>query len=327
MTSEKYNILITSAGRRVQLVRFFQQALSKCGVSGCVLAMDLNPEWSSAARVADARFVSPRATDGDYGAFLLELVQREHIRLIIPTIDTDLLPLAGLSAALRDLKCEVVISDAELIAVCRDKHRTNDWFHAMGFETPRILNRCHLVYPCFVKPRDGSGSVGACAVLSPQMLSAHTLEDDNLLFMTYCDPQEYDEYTVDVYYDRNGKMTCLVPRKRIEVRAGEISKGIALKGKTYEYLWTRLQSVPGARGCLTYQFFVTKGEDRWLGSELNARFGGGYPLTHAAGANFPQWLVREYLLGEQIPVFEGWRDRTAMVRYDSEIIFNLDDPT
>jgi carbamoyl-phosphate synthase large subunit len=141
--------------------------------------------------------------------------------------------------------------------------------------------------------------------------------------MEYFDPAEYDEYTVDAYYCADGELKCLVPRKRVEVRAGEISKGVALRGAIYTELCDRLKYVAGARGCLTYQFFVSKAGDRIVASELNARFGGGYPLSQAAGARFPEWLIREYVLGEEIPFFEDWQDRTAMVRYDSEVIFTL----
>ena len=138
---------------------------------------------------------------------------------------------------------------------------------------------------------------------------------------------EFDEYTVDAYYNRRGELRCLVPRKRVEVRGGEISKGVALKGATYDYLLQRLRLVTGARGCLTFQFFASRTTSRLVAIELNPRFGGGYPLSYAAGANYPDWLIREYLLEEEIPAFDGWRDRTAMVRYDDEIVFMLPDPT
>jgi carbamoyl-phosphate synthase large subunit len=88
-----------------------------------------------------------------------------------------------------------------------------------------------------------------------------------------------------------------------------------------------IRRIRAVRGCLTYQFFVSKTEDRWVSSELNPRFGGGFPLSYAAGANYPEWSIREYLLGELIPVFENWQDRTAMVRYDSGILLTPAGPS
>ncbi len=321
MVKSLRNILITSAGRRVSLLRFFREACAKLGGNSLVMAIDINPEWSSSARSADRAFSSPHVMGDEYGGFLADLVRREAVGLIVPMIDTELRVLSRMSAGLAERGCHVVVCEEELIAICRDKRQSTEWFQALGFEVPRILDRESLTFPCFVKPIGGSLSVGARALPSAADVAQSTLLDTSLMFLEYCDPVDYDEYTVDTYYDRNGMLKCLVPRKRVEVRGGEISKGIAFKGKTYQYLWDKLAKIPGARGCLTYQFFVSKAEDRWIASELNPRFGGGYPLSHAAGANFPEWIIREYLLGEEIPAYEDWQDRTAMVRYDSEIIF------
>lgn len=320
------NVLVTSAGRRVQLVRFFQRAISRRHLPGRVLVIDADPEWSAAARIADASFRSPHVAAPEYERFLLDLVERESISLIVPTIDTELLRLSEARRSLTQLGCHVAVSDPELIATCRDKRRSDRWFRGMGFETPEIYDRANLRFPCFVKPIDGSLSRGARAVLTPGALSPDQLSDNTLLFMELFGAPEFDEYTVDAYYDRHGELKCLVPRKRVEVRGGEISKGVALRGATYDFLRGRLGPIPGARGCLTFQFFASKTAARWVAIELNPRFGGGYPLSYAAGANYPDWLIREYLLDQEIPAFDGWHGGTAMVRYDDEVIFTLPDP-
>jgi carbamoyl-phosphate synthase large subunit len=156
------------------------------------------------------------------------------------------------------------------------------------------------------------------------MLSSDVRGDQKMLFMEYFSPVEFDEFSVDAYYSKSGELKCLVPRKRIEVRGGEISKGLAVKGRTYEYLRDTLGTIEGARGCLTLQFFVSKTEARTVASELNPRFGGGYPLTYFAGADYPEWLIREYLLCQSVPFYSQWSHGTGMVRYDSEIIFSAE---
>lgn len=319
------NVLVTSAGRRVQLVRFFQRAMAERGLPGRVVVSEAEPEWSAAARIADASFRSPRVTAPEYERFLLDLVQRQNIRLLIPTIDTELLLLARMRDTLCSVGCHVSVSDPGLVEISRDKRRSDAWFREMSFETPVIFDRANLRFPCFVKPYDGSLSRGARALLSPEMLSPDLLADDKLIFMELLGPAEFDEFTVDVYYSRHGELKCLVPRKRVEVRGGEISKGVALKGATYDYLRERLGRVRGGRGCLTFQFFASRTGPRWVAIELNPRFGGGYPLSYAAGANYPDWLIREYFLDEEVPAFDGWLDRTAMVRYDEEVVFTLPD--
>lgn len=319
------SILISSAGRRARLVQFFQQSLREVNFVARVLAVDANPEWSSAARLADGVCPAPLLSDPSYEPFLRNLVRTHNARLLVPTIDTELSLLARLRGELLATGCEVVVSDLTLIEICRDKRKTFEWFRGLGFETPRIIDRSALEFPCFAKPVDGSMSKGATELMTAEQVAPAMLNDNRLIFMEYLAPSEYDEYTVDAYYDRHATLKCLVPRKRVEVRGGEISKGVTLKGGLYISLCDRLQRIEGARGCLTYQFFVSKTGDRIVASELNARFGGGYPLSHAAGARFPEWLIREYVLGENVPFFESWQERTAMARFDSEVVFILPD--
>jgi carbamoyl-phosphate synthase large subunit len=320
-TSKK--VLITSAGRRVQLVRCFQNAMAKRLPEGRVLVGESDPTWSAAARVADGSFELPRVTDAGYGLALHELVRRERIALVVPTIDTELLILSRMRGSLADLGCTVTVCDEALVTICRDKRESDGWFRSLGFETPRIMDRDAVTFPCFVKPYNGSLSRGARALLSSDSLSRDMTNDPTLMFMELLDSAEYDEYTIDAYYTRTGALRCLVPRQRVEVRGGEISKGVARKGALYEFLQDRLQQIPGARGCLTFQFFASRLGNRRIAIELNPRFGGGYPLSYAAGADYPDWLIREYLLGEELPAFDAWKDRTAMVRYDAEVIFTL----
>jgi len=81
-----------------------------------------------------------------------------------------------------------------------------------------------------------------------------------------------------------------------------------------------LQHIAGARGCLTIQVFLHKTEDKILGIEINPRFGGGYPLSYLAGANYSQWAIREYLLNQKIEEFAAWSDNLLMLRYDAEVL-------
>ena len=324
--SDPINVLVTSAGRRVQLVRFFQRALADLRLGGSVVTTDLNPEWSAAARTADASFRSPPVSAQTYAEFLCDLVRREKIGLIVPTIDTELYSLALLRECFASAGCSVAISDPDLIAFARDKRLSNEWFQTIGCESPKMFDANRLSFPCFAKPFDGSLSRGARPLLTRDMASLDVLRDPRMMFMELFAPDQFDEYTIDTYYDRSGTLRCLVPRLRVEVRGGEISKGLTVRGALYDYLWPRLACVKGARGCLTFQFFASKSDERWVAIEVNPRFGGGYPLSYFAGANYPEWLLREYLLGQDIADFDGWREGTAMVRHDEEIIFRADCP-
>ena len=317
------DVVITSAGRRVQLVRYFQRALERHRVAGRVVVTEADPAWSAAARVADSCEQAPRVDAPGYPGFIVDLVRRRAARMIVPTIDTELLGLARLRTELESIGCMAVVSDASLVETCRDKRLSDAWFCSLGFDAPKILDRSALHFPCFVKPYDGSLSRGARALLTPESVSPDLLSDEKLIFMEWFSPAEYDEYTVDAFYGHGGDLLCVVPRLRVEVRGGEISKGVAQRGRFYEVLLERLRRVRGARGCLTFQFFASRLQPRWVAIEVNPRFGGGYPLSQAAGVDYPDWLVREHYLGERLDFFDGWRERTAMTRFDDEVIFQL----
>ena len=127
-------------------------------------------------------------------------------------------------------------------------------------------------------------------------LTDRMLNDPQLMFMERIG-NVYREYTVDAYYGRSGQLKCVVPRERIEIRAGEVSKAITHGGFVLEYLRPRLPHLAGARGCCTIQAFGNRETGSVIGLEINPRFGGGYPLTAAAGTDYAEWFIREYLVG------------------------------
>ena len=113
-----------------------------------------------------------------------------------------------------------------------------------------------------------------------------------------------------------------MPRKRIEVRDGEVEKGKTEKNILVDFIKKKLPHIKGAQGCLTAQFFKHMTTDRILGIEINPRFGGGYPLSYYAGANFPKWIIQEYLLNQSITPNDDWEDNLLMLRYSKEILIH-----
>lgn len=319
MANSSANVLLLSAGRRVELLQAFQRELSARSISAAVYATDLNPSLSAACQVADKAFAVPRVTADGYIDRLLELCVRQGVGLVVPTIDTELLGLAQARSRFEREGVVLVISDESLIQRCRDKRQTAALFGELGVTVPRIMQPDELSFPCFAKPYDGSRSVGAMKLRTAADLTETMRADPKLMFMEYIDASHH-EYTVDAYFDRAGRLRCLVPRHRIEVRDGEINKGITRKNHVYEYLLQRMGQVHGARGCLTLQLFAHSQEQRYAALEINPRFGGGYPLSYAAGANYPGWLIDEYLLGREVDFFDGWEADLLMLRYDAQVL-------
>lgn len=319
MKSNKPNVLLLSAGRRVELIKAFKQELQQRDLQSLIFATDLNPEMSAACQLADQAFAVPRVTVPGYTDELLALCLQHKVGLVVPTIDTELLGLAEQRDRFAAEGIDLVISDEALVRVCRDKRLTAQLFNSVGIDVPKILDRQQLTFPCFAKPYDGSRSVGAAKLSQAADLSDGMRDDPKLMFMEFID-QTFEEYTVDAYYDRMSVLRCLVPRHRLEVRDGEINKGVTRKHHIYEYLVGKLSKINGARGCLTVQLFAHPNEKRYAALEINPRFGGGFPLSYAAGANYPGWLIDEYLLHKAIDFFDSWTPNLMMLRYDAHVL-------
>lgn len=312
----QHNILITSAGKRVELVKEFQREL----YDGKVLTVDLNPAMAPACLVSDRAFAVPRVTTSDYIPTLLQLCIDEEVKVVVPTIDTELMVLSQNREAFEQHGIHLLVSDADFIAMCRDKRKTIAYFEAHGIRNPQPRDKHNPVFPMFAKPYDGSLSTNIHILRNESDLTDEILNDPKLMFMEFIDKSEYKEYTVDMYYGRDHCVKGIVPRERIEIRSGEINKGMTHKNYLVGFLKEKLGCLPGVRGCICVQLFYREADNDVVGIEINPRFGGGYPLSYYAGANFPRYVVREYLHDECVDYTDEWQDKTLMLRYDAQVI-------
>lgn len=308
------NILISCAGRRVGLVRAF----GECAPAH-VLASDVNPAMSSACHVADRAIAVPQLGAAGYEEAIRSVIESNEIGLVIPTIDTELAFWAGIRDDLAAEGTWVSVPDPSLVTQCRDKRLTAGLFEQQGVSVPRVISD-ETTFPRFVKPISGSLSSDLHTFASAAEYHSELADRSKYIHQELVGPG-YREYTVDMCFDAAGHLKGLVPRHRIEVRGGEISKGRTERGWLHSALTGSFSAVQGARGVLTVQFFVgeSDGADRILGIEVNARFGGGYPLSHAAGADFAGAIVREAIAGETMPECDDWIDGMTMLRYDEAI--------
>ncbi|SRR6266568_3239650 len=314
------NVLLTSVGRRVALLRAFRRELEAFAPGGRVLAADAS-RLSAGFHDADEGFLVPACTTLEYVPALLEIVRRERVKILIPLIDAELEVLARHRELFLREGCHAIVSDVDPVLVTRDKGRTVQRFRELGFEAPRLFAPGELAdpeslpYPLFLKPVNGSSSIGAVRIGSPEELRFFLERTNGPVVQSM---ESGEEYTVDVFADLDGLVCCAVPRQRLETRAGEISKGRTVKDRVIMDAAARLvEALGGCRGCITVQCFRGPGE-RVVFFEANLRFGGGYPLSHAAGANFPGWILR-LVAGEKISTFDEWEDGLLMLRYDEGI--------
>lgn len=314
------NILITSAGKRVSLVNLFKKELTESFLDAKVYTTDMNPELAPAGYVSDHCFQVPRVTDPSYLDLLIQLCLENRIELIIPTIDTELLLLAGNKEKLQQNGITAIVSSLDFVVACRDKRNSNVLFQKLNIRVPEPRDKNHPVYPMFAKPYDGSLSKDLFVIRNEQELTPEVMNHPKLIFMEYIDKSQYKEYTVDLYYGRDNQLKCIVPRERIEIRAGEINKGRTRKNYLVQYLKEHMGYIPGVIGCICIQLFYRESDQDVIAIEINPRFGGGYPMSYHAGANYPKYIVQEYLKGESLVYFEDWKDNTLLLRYDTEIV-------
>jgi len=318
-TPRPLNVLLTSIGRRVALARAFRRELADFSPGGRVLGTDVS-SLSAGFQDSDGGYLVPRCTEPGYIARLLEIVHHEKVEILVPLIDTELGILARYRGDFLREGCHVIVSDEEQVLLTRDKARSAQHFRRLGFDAPRVLTTSELedpddlTYPVFLKPADGSSSIGATRIDSPADLRYHLSRIDSPVVQSF---EDGEEFTIDVFCDLDGAARCAVPRKRLETRAGEVSKGLTVKDRAMMDAASRLvEALGGCRGCITLQCFRCDG--RYVFFEANLRFGGGYPLSYAAGANFPGWILR-MVSGERIESFDEWEDGLLMLRFDDAV--------
>jgi carbamoyl-phosphate synthase large subunit len=273
-------------------------------------------------QLCDQKFLVKPITHTGYIKQLLSIVKTNKVKLIVPTIDLDLEILAKNNSKFVAMNCRVLVSPEEVINICQDKRKTYRFLNKNGFDTTdtmsisTAISRKKLKWPCFLKPWDGSAGKGNVIVNNRKELLFYSKKIPNVICQEFV---QGTEYTCDVYVDFNMKVRCVVPRKRIEVRAGEVSKGQVVKNSYIMDRSAKLVETLGAGpGVITLQLFLT-GKNKIKFIEINPRFGGGVPLSIKAGAYFPKWILQE-LVGEKTKIiFDDFSDGLVMLRYDNEI--------
>ena len=285
------NVLITTAGRRTSLVRAFADEAHKR--QGMVYASDVDA-LAPALYLADEAIRTPLTGDPDYVDDLLSIVDRHAIKLVIPTIDADLPILADREADFAALGCRLAISTASFVDLTLDKHQTGVSFGAEGIHVPWSwlppLDRpADLPDEVFAKPRRGSASLNVHHVAREDLGGILPLVPDPIVQEVLSGP----EITIDALLDFGGQPIHYVPRTRIRTLGGESVQGVTLDHDPMTENWIervlRICSKLGALGPLTIQAFQTS--QGLVLSEINARFGGGFPLAMAAGGSYAAWLM------------------------------------
>lgn len=333
------NVLLTCAGRRNYLIRYFREALHG---RGRVVAVDANRQ-TPALQEADRGFVLPPVQHPDYLNRLLDLCREQEIGLVVPLNDLELPVLAQARQQFRRAGIQVAVSSPDVVTRCFDKWEMFFFLDSQGLPVPRTFTRLEdvrqvlwrqtLAFPVVVKPRWGTASIGV-----------HRPTDDTELELTYRlarkqversiiaevsarDPshcvliQEFlhgEEYGLDVINDLEGRYVTTLVRRKLGMRAGETDRAVTCHDPELEALGERIGRLLGHVGNLDCD--VIRGPESFGILDMNPRFGGGYPFVHVAGANLPAALIAWATGREPEPAWLRCQPGVTSCKYDSLLV-------
>lgn len=304
------NILLTSVGRRAYMVKYFQAVLGSDGQVHVCNSDDLTVAFT----YADKSFISPLIYDPAYIPTLLDYCKGNHIDILIPLFDIDLLVLARHKSEFAEVGTTVIVSSPQFIEICNDKWKTFQFLRKNGFYTPRTYNRIQDVtialhekeigFPIVVKPRFGCGSIATeiahdeselqylytkvrNAIKNSYLKYESSACDHEIIFQEFLKGQEHG---VDVINDMNGNFVNAIVKRKLAMRAGETDIAETIECKEIFQVAEKISRFSKHIGNLDMDVFLVEGTPYVL--EMNARFGGGYPFSHAAGCNLPYAIVK-----------------------------------
>ena len=310
--------LFTGVGRRIELLQAFRNA-------ALVLRKDLKIYGADMAGTAPALAYCDYVRnvcgmkDEDYIPQLITICIKDKIDLLIPTIDTDLLLLSENKEKFEAIGTRVMISAPDRIRICRDKNNTSQFFIDCGLQAPRPVNdwkNYKLGYPAFIKPKDGSSSINAFKVENKDELEVYAEQIEDYIIQPFVDGKEY---TIDIFCDWDGNPISIVPRERLQVRAGEVLKTRIELDQTMIEESKKLCSAFKPCGPMTVQLIRDENGVDWF-IEINPRFGGGAPLSMKAGARSAEAILK-MIDGEDIGEYHI-ADKAIFSRFDQSVCIN-----
>jgi len=312
------NILILSAGTRNKVVQYFKKEV---GAEGKIVATDCS-NLAPAVYDADKFYLVSRITAPGYLERILEICQKEKIDGVFSLIDPELSILAKERDRFLAVGTTPIISPYDLVEICLDKFRMYRMLCEMQIPTGKCfmekeafyqaVERGEISYPVFVKPVKGSASINISKVGSREEIELLFNLYDDLMIQEYMDGQEYG---ADVYIDMiSGKCTSIFVKKKIKMRAGETDKSVSVKDEELFAMLRDFVEKCGFRGMIDIDIFERNGT--YYISEVNPRFGGGYPHAHACGVNMPKQVLAN-LAGQENPIAIGaYPESVCMMKYN-----------
>lgn len=314
------NILVTSAGRRVKIIEYLKKALSE--IKGKVIATDCD-ENTPAIYFADDYEIVPRIDDLNYIQILLEICTKHKVDAIISLIDPELELLANNQQLFNEHNITLILSPSKYIDISFDKYETYSYLNRKGIHSVPTYNNLNKViemlgnqelsFPLVVKPTKGSASLGLFIVDNENELKEAFNKFEGQIIQPFYKDKEFG---IDVYIDMiNGELVDLFIKEKLRMRAGETDKSVSIYNDKIETLVKSMVLKTDFRGPIDIDCFEYNGE--YYISEINPRFGGGYPHAYEMGCNFMEYIVNN-LQGNINDSYSGYQyePNYTMMKYD-----------
>ena len=316
------NILILSAGTRNKIVQYFKRAV---GQNGNVVATDMS-ELAPAVYDADKFYKVPRMTDPGYINVIFDICRKEQIDAVLTLIDPELSLLAKHKADFEALGVTVIGSSYELCERALDKMEMFNWLTLRGYACAKSyvdkeafyadVEAGKITYPVFVKPVCGSASISISKVYDQETVELLFAHSDNLMIQQFLDGQEIG---ADVYIDMiSGEVVSVYTKKKIVMRAGETDKAVSFKDEKLFDLITKFAKESGWAGQIDIDIFDVNGT--YYISEVNPRFGGGYPHAYECGCDHMALILNNLNGKANDPQIGNYDEGIYMMKYNELMV-------
>ena len=319
------NILILSAGTRNKIVKYFVKTLDG---TGKVIATDMS-NLAPAIYEADKHYIVPKMTAPEYLDVVLDICKKEEITGVLSLIDPELSLLAENREKFEAVGTTVIGSSYELCEMSLDKFQMYNWLETHGYKCAKSyidkgaffsdIEAGLITYPVFVKPARGSASISISKVYDWETVELLFDHEEGLMIQEFLDGQEIG---ADVYIDMvSHEVVSIFTKKKLKMRAGETDKAVSFKDEKLFALIERFVKDAGYNGQIDIDIFDINGE--YYISEVNPRFGGGYPHAFESGADHMKLIVNNLKGKANDCVIGQYEKGTYMMKYN-EVMMKKD---
>jgi carbamoyl-phosphate synthase large subunit len=313
------NVLITSPGRRVELVRYFKETLNRNKRK--LFTLDMS-SWAPALYFSDKWFLIKKDFNNinQYIDDIIEICNNNDITTVLTLIDPELQLFREFEERFNENGIDLFMPEKEFNFITYDKLKFYDRYRSelplldtYASKEELIDKKKNLTFPILAKDRFGSGSSGVTIIKSVKELEAFEYSG-NLIFQTKL--ENFKEFSIHVYFDAvTNDIVDVFMSQAIVMRGGEADKMISLWDENIYKIIKRLSNIQGIKGTINVDIFTVN--DEVYINEINPRFGGGYNHAHYCGRNFVEYTVNNIMgfKNSKVTKFPAYETDIEMMKY------------